>query len=166
MKTKLRRMVIQLRAEEYHGGAWFDMMMLQWEDLQEIENFSDFEDLKIEIKKQILSFNQNKGGNIYVANNGSDFIKVGMTSDVSKRLHSLNNSSVLNHFTFEFTKPVFNQYFVESQIHKLLKIKFPKKKEFFLGNLKDIINDVEEIILHLEEDYTNRLNWLCFTDPA
>ena len=89
MKTKLRRMVIQLRAEEYHGGAWFDMMMLHWEDLQEIENFSDFEDLKIEIKKQILSFNQNKGGNIYVANNGSDFIKVGMTSDVSKRLHSL-----------------------------------------------------------------------------
>jgi hypothetical protein len=66
-------MVIQLRAEEYHGGAWFDMMMLHWGDLQEIENFSDFEDLKIEIKKQILSFNQNKGGNIYVANNGSDF---------------------------------------------------------------------------------------------
>lgn len=159
-------MVIQLRAGEDHGDAWFNMMMLNWEDLQEIENFSDFEDLKIEIKKQILSFNQNKCGNIYVAYNGSDFIKVGMTSDVTKRLHSLNNSSVLNHFTFEFTKPVFNQHFVECQIHNLLKIKFPKKKEFFLGNLKDIINDVEEIILHLEEDYTNRLNWLCFTDPA
>lgn len=166
MKNKLRRMVIQIRAGEYHGDAWFEMMMLDWRDLQEIENFSDFEDLKIEIKRQILAFNQNKFGNIYVANNGSDFIKVGMTSDVTKRLHSLNNSSVLNHFTFEFTKPVFNQHFVESQIHNRLKIKFPKKKEFFLGNLKDIISDVEEIILHLEEDYANRLNWLCFTDPA
>ena len=146
---KINRLVMALRAGEDVANFCFPWFLEEKNLIDEIELFQDFEDLQSLLRNQILNFLSNRTGHIYVAENGTEYFKVGRTIDPSSRLKSLNTAGVLHEIKFIKTFKVIDAVSFETKIHAALKEKFPKKKEFFLGNKESILELTTTVIIDL-----------------
>lgn len=165
--SKITNIVIGIRQGEDVSNQVIKMFYENFCMFDELEYYQDFEWLKMQVAEIVLKNAKERSGFIYVAENGGEFVKVGRTKDVTKREKSLNTSGVIDNLTIYSSFPVLDAPWMEKQIHNALKRKCPKKKEFFLGHLKNITNDVENLIRHLEADFYEKILKLgYFTDPA
>ena len=95
-----------------------------------------------------------KYGVIYILNNkirdGENVFKVGETYDPDRRLADLNNeTSNIGKFRKVALFPVSDTTRAEKECHKELSklgFRFQKGKEFFKGNLKEIMSVVENVV--------------------
>ena len=154
---KINRLVKALRGGEDVANFCYPWFLHNKNLIDEIELFQDFEDLQSQLRIQIMNFLYNRAGFIYVADNGSEYFKVGRTSDPDARLRSLNTAGVLHEITFVKTYKVIDAISFETRIHAALKEKFPKKKEFFLGNKELILQLTETVIIDLQKTLQNNL---------
>lgn len=95
------------------------------------------EDLKKYFKK--------KQGWIYIVKTDDNvYLKIGRTAKhPMERAKSLSSTGVLSSYEVLFSLPVFNQFIVESRIHKRLK-KYRISKEFFSVGIEIAIKTIEE----------------------
>jgi hypothetical protein len=86
-----------------------------------------------------------KKGWIYIAYSANNnLLKIGRTSKSPlERAKTLSTTGVLHDYNILFSLPVFNQFIVESRVHKRLK-KFKISKEFFSVNEKIAIQIIQE----------------------
>ena len=93
-----------------------------------------------------------KYGVIYIINNkirdGEDVFKVGETYDLDRRLADLNNeTSNIGQFKKVALFPVSDTARAEKECHKELGgFRFERDKEFFKGNLKEILSIFENVV--------------------
>lgn len=102
-----------------------------------ISALRETEDLKKYLKK--------KKGWIYIVKTEDNiYLKIGRTSKhPMERARSLSSTGVLSSYKVLFSLPVFNQFIVESKIHKRLK-KYRISKEFFSVDINTAINTIED----------------------
>jgi hypothetical protein len=155
---KIVRLVQQLRNKDECDVKIYDLFLAHTDLFQEVEFYTDFEDLMSEIRMSISRTMLNREGFIYAAANDiDDAVKVGRTIDVASRSRSLNGAGVLNELEIQQSWQVYDAVWFETKIHQALKNKRPNKKEFFMGRREDIISDVNALVSHLEEDYRKKL---------
>jgi len=155
---KIVRLVQQLRNKDECDVKIYDLFLAHTDLFQEVEFYTDFEDLMSEIRMSISRTMLNREGFIYAAANDiDDAVKVGRTIDVASRSRSLNGAGVLNELEIQQSWQVYDAVWFETKIHQALKKKRPNKKEFFMGRREDIISDVNALVSHLEEDYRKKL---------
>ena len=166
--TKIVKLVMGIRSGQDVNAKIYKIFQDDFELFQELEFYQDFEWLKKHVINSIIQTCHDRSGFIYVAEvDGDDYVKVGRTKNIEGRQKSLNTSGVLNHLTITSSFYVHDAPLVEKMIHDALKRKCPKKKEFFLGHLKNITSDVETLIRHLEADFNKKLSYLgSITDPG
>ena len=94
---------------------------------------------------EIKDFLLKKQGWIYIAQaNENDMLKIGRTSKHPiERAKTLSSTGVFHNYEIIFSLKVFNQFFVEKNVHERLK-KFRVKKEFFLINRDTAIKIIED----------------------
>ncbi len=102
-----------------------------------ISALREAEDLKKYFKKKM--------GWIYIVKTEDNaYLKIGRTAKhPMERAKSLSSTGVLSSYEVLFSLPVFNQFIVESRIHKRLK-KYRISKEFFSVDIKTAIKTIEE----------------------
>jgi hypothetical protein len=106
--------------------------------------------------EELKSFLKKKKGWVYIASSKNNhLLKIGRTSkNPWERAKSLSSTGVLHDYQIDFALPVFNQFFVEKEIHKKLK-KFRISKEFF--SLKnDIAIEAMESVYRKEKELLSR----------
>lgn len=155
---KIVRLVQQLRNKDECDVKIYDLFLDHTDLFQEVEFYTDFEDLMSEIRMSISRTMLNREGFIYAAANDiDDAVKVGRTIDVASRSRSLNGAGVLNELEIKKSWQVYDAVWFETKIHQALKNQRPNKKEFFMGRCEDILTDVNSLVSHLEEDYRKKL---------
>ncbi|EPP7234245.1 GIY-YIG nuclease family protein [Shigella flexneri] len=102
-----------------------------------ISALREAEDLKKYFKKKM--------GWIYIVKTDDNvYLKIGRTAKhPMERAKSLSSTGVLSSYEVLFSLPVFNQFIVESKIHKKLK-KYRISKEFFSVDINTAIKTIEE----------------------
>lgn len=95
--------------------------------------------------ENLKKYFQKKKGWVYIFKTDDNiYLKIGRTSKhPMERAKSLSSTGVLSTYQVLFSLPVFNQFIVESNIHKRLK-KYHISKEFFSVDVKTAIKIIEE----------------------
>lgn len=94
-----------------------------------------------ELKKY---FKKKKGWIYIVKTDDNVYLKIGRTAKhPMERAKSLSSTGVLSSYQVLFSLPVFNQFIVESKIHKKLK-KYRISKEFFSVDIETAIRTIED----------------------
>lgn len=95
--------------------------------------------------EELKKYLKKKKGWIYIVKTDDNvYLKIGRTAKhPMERAKSLSSTGVLSSYQVLFSLPVFNQFVVESKIHKKLK-KYRISKEFFSVDLDFAIKIIEE----------------------
>lgn len=94
-----------------------------------------------ELKKY---FKKKKGWIYIVKTDDNVYLKIGRTAKhPMERARSLSSTGVFSSYQVLFSLPVFNQFIVESKIHKKLK-KYRISKEFFSVDIETAIKTIED----------------------
>lgn len=150
---KINRLTMGLRAGDDMAQYCISWMFEKGDLLDELELFEDFETLKMLLCSQITQFLQTRKGFIYVADSDGEYLKVGRTCDLGSREKSLNSAGVFHELRFIETFSVIDSFTYEAKLHSALKEKFPKKKEFFLGNKESILELTRKILVDLTRNF-------------
>ena len=104
----------------------------------------------------LISYFNKKNGWIYIAKSKDNtFLKIGRTSKTPmERAKTLSSTGVLNSYEIIFSVKVFNQFFVEKEIHNALK-KFRISKEFFNTNIDNAIQIIDKAVKKEESILSN-----------
>lgn len=124
-------------------------------DLHQLHFYSCFDEIFEFMCEQLNYHIANSNGYIYVCQLGDrDVFKVGLTRLLPEdRVKQLNNESTIEELRLIKFWKVLDVFTFESYIHRTLKKKFPKKKEFFFGNLIEITEIIESSIRTLLQQY-------------
>jgi hypothetical protein len=108
------------------------------------ENFS-YKISSVRELEELKKYFKKKKGWIYINKTEDNvYLKIGRTAKHPlERAKSLSSTGVLSAYEVLFSLPVFNQFIVESKIHKRLK-KYRVSKEFFSVDINTAINIIEE----------------------
>jgi hypothetical protein len=95
---------------------------------------------------ELIRFFEKKMGWIYIAKSQDhSFLKIGRTSkNPLERAKTLSTVGVLHDYEIIFSIKVFNQYFVEKNVHQQLK-KYQISKEFFSAPIEKCIETIEKV---------------------
>lgn len=124
-------------------------------DVNQLHFYSCFEEMFEFMCEQLNHHIANSNGYIYICQLGNkDVFKVGLTRLLPEdRVKQLNNESTIEELKLIKFWKVLDVFTFESFIHRTLKKKFPKKKEFFFGNLIEITEIIESSIRTLLQQY-------------
>jgi hypothetical protein len=105
---------------------------------------------------------ENNQGFIYIIYNdvfnfyGDNVFKIGKTIDIGKTINSCKDT-YLNHTEIKFISELCSDYtLAENMIFDTLKTnRVNNKREFFRGDLKEIIEVIEDKVKHINDNYAN-----------
>lgn len=138
--------IIKTLTDQIVGGGF---------DLEQLHFYSCFDDMYEFMCKQMNMHISKCSGYIYICQLGEqEVFKVGLTRLLPEdRVKQLNNESTVEELKLIKFWKVFDVFTFEGHIHRTLKKKFPKKKEFFFGNFIEITESIDESIKTLFRQY-------------
>ena len=157
MNEKIRVKILnQFKSKDQKIVKTMTSMIVDGEfNIQQLHFYPCFDDIFEFMCEQLNYHIANNNGYIYVCQLGDrEVFKVGLTRLLpDERVKQLNNESTIEELTLIKFWKVLDVFTFESYIHRILKKKLPKKKEFFFGSLMEITEIIERSIRTLLQQY-------------